>query len=256
MLDWPKWIFGHEPGSRRREEADFSPESNASPPPHVGGYHFSNTLLASLLACAPAPAGLIAESPLTYPKTRQTNQVDDYHGTKAADPYRWLEDDNSPETKAWVEAQNQVTFGFLEQIPERKRIKDRLTRLWNYERYGVPFKEGGHYFFTKNDGLQNQSVLYTVNSLEDTPRLLLDPNKLSADGTAALSGYAITRDGNLMAYGIARAGSDWQEWKVRDVRTAQDLSDEIKWVKFSSASWAKDGKGFFYSRYDEPQPGQ
>ncbi len=206
----------------------------------------------SLLGAEPARAA----QPLVYPQTRQTNQLDDYHGTKVTDSYRWLEDDNSPETKAWVEAQNKVTFGYLEQIPERKSIKERLTRLWNYERYGVPFKEGGHYFFTKNDGLQNQSVLYTMQSLEGTPSVLLDPNKLSADGTAALSGYAITRDGSLMAYGIARAGSDWQEWKVRDVRTAQDLSDDIQWVKFSSASWTKDGKGFFYSRYDEPRPGE
>src|SRR5207249_3723430 len=120
----------------------------------------------------------------------------------------------------------------------------------------VPFKEGGRYFFTKNDGLQNQSVLYTTPSLSETPRLLLDPNKLSADGTAALSGYSVSEDGNHLAYGVATAGSDWQEWKVRDVRTSEDVSDQIKWVKFSSASWTKDGKGFFYSRYDEPKPGQ
>jgi len=156
MLNWIKW-----PGSRRHEEADFSPESNASPPPHVGGYHFSNTLLASLLACALAPADLIAQAPFIYPRTSRTNQVDDYGGTKVADPYRWLEDDNSAGTKAWVEAQNKVTLGYLEKIPERKSIRDRLTRLWSYERYGIPFKEGGHYFFTKNDGLQNQNVLYT-----------------------------------------------------------------------------------------------
>ncbi len=181
--------------------------------------------------------------------------MDDYGGVKVSDPYRWLEDDNSAGTKAWVEAQNKVTFGYLEKIPERKNIRDRLTRLWSYERYGIPFKEGGHYFFTRNDGLQNQSVLYTVDSLEAKPRVLLDPNKLTADGTAALSGYAISENGRLMAYGIARAGSDWQEWKVRDVRTAEDLNEEIKWVKFSGASWTKDSKGFFYSRYDEPKPG-
>ena len=144
----------------------------------------------------------------------------------------------------------------MDKIPERKTIKERLTKLWNFERYGVPFKEGGRYFFTKNDGLQNQSVLYTTPSLSETPRLLLDPNKLSADGTAALSGYSVSEDGNYLAYGVATAGSDWQEWKVRDVRTSEDVSDQIKWVKFSSASWTKDGKGFFYSRYDEPKPGQ
>ncbi|MBI3848724.1 MAG: S9 family peptidase [Verrucomicrobia bacterium] len=190
--------------------------------------------------------------PVQYPITARTNQVDDYHDTKVADPYRWLEDDNSAATKAWIEAQNKVTFGYLEKIPERTAIKQRLTRLWNFERYGVPFKEGGRYFFTKNDGLQNQSVLYTMTSLDDTPTVFLDPNKLSADGTVALSGYAISDDGRLMAYGISKAGSDWQEWRVRDVVTATDLSDDIKWVKFSGASWTKDGKGFFYSRYDEP----
>src|SRR3989454_6783771 len=137
-----------------------------------------------LAGCATAPQ-------LKYPATRRTNQVEDYGGVKVADPYRWLEDDNSAETKAWVEAQNKVTFGYLEKIPERKSIRDRLTRLWSYERYGIPFKEGGHYFFTRNDGLQNQNVLYTVDSLEAKPRVLLDPNKLTADGTAALSGYAI-----------------------------------------------------------------
>src|SRR2546430_309866 len=137
--------------------------------------------------------------------TRHVDQVDDYHGTKVADPFRWLEDDNSAETKAWVEAQNKVTFGYLEQIPERKAIKERLTKLWNFERYGVPFKEGGRYFFTKNDGLQNQSVLYTTASLTEKPRLLLDPNKLSGDGTAALSGYAVSEDGNYLAYGVATA---------------------------------------------------
>jgi len=202
---------------------------------------------------APLFAG---QNSITYPQTRQTNQVDDYHGQKVQDPYRWLEDDNSKETKQWVEAQNKITFAFLEQIPERKSIQARLTRLWNYERYGIPFKEGGRYFLTKNDGLQNQSVLYTMDSLQDTPRVLLDPNKLSADGTAALSGYAITQDGKRMAYGIASAGSDWQEWKVRDVGSGEDLGDEIKWVKFSGASWTKDGTAFFYSRYDAPRPGE
>jgi len=255
MLDWRTWIFWHVSGSSRWEEADFCPESNASTTPHVGCYPFSNTLLATLLAYSLSPVDLIAQPLLAYPKTIQTNQVDDYGGVKVSDPYRWLEDDNSAGTKAWVEAQNKVTFGYLDKIPERKNIRDRLTRLWSYERYGIPFKEGGHYFFTRNDGLQNQSVLYTVDSLEAKPRVLLDPNKLTADGTAALSGYAISENGRLMAYGIARAGSDWQEWKVRDVRTAEDLNEEIKWVKFSGASWTKDSKGFFYSRYDEPKPG-
>jgi len=187
-----------------------------------------------------------------YPVTATTNQVDVYHGVTVKDPYRWLEDDNSAATKAWVEAQNKVTFDYLGKIPERAAIKARLTELWNFERYGVPFKEGGRYFYYKNDGLQNQSVLYTLPTLESEPTALLDPNKLSTDGTVALSGIEISKDGNLMAYGLSVAGSDWQEWRVRDVQTATDLPDVIKWVKFSDASWAKDGSGFYYSRYDEP----
>jgi prolyl oligopeptidase len=194
-----------------------------------------------------------AQQAFVYPTTAKTNQVDIYHGVKVADPYRWLEDDNSPGTKAWVEAQNKVTFGYLEKIPSRNAIKDRLTQLWNYERYSAPFKEGDRYFITRNDGLQNQSVLYTMTSLDAEPKLLLDPNKLSTDGTVALGGYSISDDGNLMAYGLAKAGSDWQDWKVRDVRTGEDLPDEIHWIKFSNASWTKDNKGFYYSRFDEPK---
>ena len=179
-------------------------------------------------------------------------QWDDYHGTKVADPYRWLEDDNSARTKEWVEAENKVTFGYLEKIPQREAIRHRLTELWNYERFGTPFKEGGRYFITRNDGLQNQSVLYTMASPDAAPQVLLDPNTLSADGTVALSGYVVSDDGNLLAYGLTRAGSDWQEWKVRDVRTGKDLPDSINWVKFSGAAWSKDNQGFYYSRYDEP----
>ncbi|MBK9137911.1 MAG: S9 family peptidase [Verrucomicrobia bacterium] len=187
-----------------------------------------------------------------YPVTARTNQEDLYHGVRVADPYRWLEDDNAADTKAWVEAQNRVTFGYLGRIPERQALRDRLTKLWNFERYGLPFKEGGRYFYFKNDGLQNQSVLYTLTSLEAEPRVLLDPNKLSADGTVALSGLALSEDGQHLAYGISRSGSDWQEWHVRRVDTGEDLADHVRWVKFSGASWTKDGRGFFYSRYDEP----
>ncbi|MFP4120907.1 prolyl oligopeptidase family serine peptidase [Coleofasciculus sp.] len=193
-----------------------------------------------------------SHQPLTYPTTHQVDQVDDYHGTKVADPYRWLEDPDSDETKAWVEAQNKVTFGYLEDIPQRESLKQRITKLWNYEKYGIPDKEGNRYFYFKNDGLQNQSVLYTLTSLDGEPRLLIDPNTLSEDGTIALSGIAISDDGNRMAYGLSTSGSDWQEWKVRDVETGDDLSDHLKWVKFSGASWTTDNQGFFYSRYDEP----
>ncbi|MDB6020991.1 MAG: serine protease, family peptidase [Pedosphaera sp.] len=192
------------------------------------------------------------KSNLIYPVTVKTNQVDDYHGTMVADPYRWLEDDNSEATKAWVAAENKVTFGFLDTIPERAAIKQRLTKLWNYERFGVPMKQGSRYFLTHNNGLQNQAELYTMTALDAEPTLLLDPNTLSADGTVSLAGYRISDDGNLMAYALARAGSDWEEIRVRDVNTGKDLPDEIQWVKFSSSSWLKDGKGFFYSRYDEP----
>jgi prolyl oligopeptidase len=189
---------------------------------------------------------------LDYPQAKKVAQVDDYHGTKVSDPYRWLENPDAPDSRAWIEAQNKLTFGFLDQIPERAQIKERLTKLWNYEKYSSPFKEGGRYFFYKNDGLQNQSVLYTTDSLEGAPRVLLDPNALSKDGTVALSGLAISHDGKLMAYALASAGSDWQEWKVRDVVTGKDLDDHLKWSKFSGASWTADHKGFYYSRYDEP----
>ncbi|HAJ64227.1 MAG TPA: S9 family peptidase [Cyanobacteria bacterium UBA8543] len=187
-----------------------------------------------------------------YPSSRKDDQVDDYHGTKVADPYRWLEDPDSEETKAWVEAQNQVTFGYLGEISTREQIKQRLTQLWDYEKFGIPFKQGNRYFYFKNDGLQNQSVLYTLTSLDAEPTVLIDPNTLSEDGTIALSGLAISEDGALMAYGLSTSGSDWNEWKVRDVESSSDRTDHIKWVKFSGASWTHDGKGFFYSRYDEP----
>ena len=146
-------------------------------------------------------------TPITYPATKKVDVVDDYFGTKVADPYRWLEDNASPEVAAWVEAENKVTFAYLGKIRERPAIKARLTRLWNYERYGVPFKQGGRYFLTKNDGLQNQSVLYTMAALDAEPALLLDPNKLSADGTVALKSYDITEDGNLMAYALSAAAA-------------------------------------------------
>ncbi|NET07139.1 MAG: S9 family peptidase [Symploca sp. SIO2B6] len=190
---------------------------------------------------------------IVYPFSCQVDQVDDYHGTKVADPYRWLEDPDSEETKAWVEAQNQVTFSYLSEIPAREQIKQRVTQLWNYEKFGIPFRSGNRYFYFKNDGLQNQSVFYTLNSLDAEPRVLLDPNTLSEDGTIALSGLSISEDGNLMAYGLSTSGSDWIEWKVRDVETGEDLSDHLKWVKFSGASWTHDNQGFFYSRYSEPK---
>jgi prolyl oligopeptidase len=192
----------------------------------------------------------------TYPETKKSDQTDDYHGTKVADPYRWLEEPDSPETKAWVEAQNKVTFGYLESLPEREKLRKRLTELWNYERYGIPRQRGGRYFYERNNGLQNQSVLYVADSLEAEPRVLLDPNTLSKDGTVALGGTATSDDGKLLAYATSGGGSDWQEWKVRDVATGKDKDDHIKWSKFSGASWSKDNQGFYYSAYDAPKEGE
>ncbi|HLO50944.1 MAG TPA: prolyl oligopeptidase family serine peptidase [Kamptonema sp.] len=190
--------------------------------------------------------------PLAYPTSRKIEQIDEYHGTKVADPYRWLEDPDSEETQAWIESQNQVTLTYLSKIPAREKIKQRLTQLWDYEKYSIPFKEGDRYFYFKNDGLQNQSVLYTLTSLDGEASILIDPNTLSEDGTVALSGIAISENGKLMAYGLSASGSDWQEWKIRDVETGKDLSDHLKWIKFSGASWTHDHQGIFYSRYDEP----
>ena len=196
-----------------------------------------------------------AQSGIEYPTTKKVDQIDDYHGTKVSDPYRWLEDDNSAETKAWVEAQNKVTFAYLNQIPQRAKIKARLTELWNYEKYSAPFKVGGKYFYYKNDGLQNQSVLYIADSVSDKGRVFFDPNKLSTDGTVALSGISFSDDGKLMAYGLATAGSDRTEWRVRDVATEKDLTDTLRPNRQSGISWMKDNSGFFYSRFPEAGKG-
>ena len=191
-------------------------------------------------------------APFGYPKPPQSDQVDDYHGTKVPDPYRPLEDANAPATQAWVEAENKITFDYLRHIPARDGIHERVAKLWDYEKYGVPQKEGGLYFYSKNSGLQNQSVIYVARSLDAEPTELLDPNKLSADGTVSLESDAISKDGKYMAYGLHASGSDWIDWHVRDVATARDLPDHLQWSKFSGLSWTTDGKGFFYSRYDEP----
>jgi len=198
-------------------------------------------------------AALAKEAAFNYPKPQKSNQSDDYFGTKVADPYRGLENADSPPTKKWIEAENKITYDYLATIPEREQINKRLTALWDYEKFGVPFHEAERYFFAKNTGLQNQSVIYKASTLPGDADVLLDPNTLSKDGTVALSGYAVPDNGKLFAYGIAVAGSDWQEWKVRDVETGKDLDDNLKWIKFSAASWNHDGSGFFYSRYDEPK---
>jgi prolyl oligopeptidase len=201
------------------------------------------------------------ESKLKYPDTKKGDVTEDYHGTKVADPYRWLEDDvrKSKEVAEWVADENKVTESFLASIPERAAIKNRLTELWNFERYSPPIRialpnqVGAKYFYFKNNGLQNQSVLYAQDSLDGEPHLVLDPNSWSKDGTIALAGMAFTDDGKYLAYGKAESGSDWNTWHVLDVATGKPLPDELKWVKFSNASWTNDGKGFFYSRFPEPQ---
>jgi prolyl oligopeptidase len=190
---------------------------------------------------------------LDYPAAPTSNQVDDYHGTKVADPYRPLEDPDSVETRAWVAAENKLTFAYLEQIPAREKIRARMKELLNYERFSVPEKKGKRYFYSHNSGLQNQSVLYWLPTLDAEAKVLLDPNTLSADGTVAVGGMAFSDDGELLAYSLSVSGSDWQEWHVREVATGKDLPDLVKWSKFSGASFSKDGKGFYYSRYDEPK---
>ncbi|MBL7934206.1 MAG: S9 family peptidase [Bacteroidia bacterium] len=189
-------------------------------------------------------------SQMIYPETKAVKQMDNYHGIKVEDPYRWLEDDNSTETKSWVEHQNKLTAGYLDKISYRSKIKNRLTDLWNYEKINSMFKKGKLFFSFRNNGLQNQSVLYSQTALLDKPEVVLDPNTLSNDGTTSLSGIGFSKDGKYLAYGISKAGSDWVEIHVKNIVTKEDLKDKIKWVKFSGISWK--GNGFYYSRYDEP----
>ena len=195
-----------------------------------------------------------SQSVINYLKTAKENVVDTYFGVKVDDPYRWLENDTSKATSAWVKAQNKVTNEYLTQIPFRSALKKRLTELMNYPKYGSPIKKNGQYFFLKNNGLQNQSVLYRLKTLQAEPEILLDPNTLSTDGTAALSHFAFSKDGKYMGYSIARSGSDWNEIFVMDVATKQLLSDHIKWSKSSEISWQ--GNGFYYSAYDAPEVGK
>jgi prolyl oligopeptidase len=205
-----------------------------------------------------ASGSLFGQDRLEYPVSKQVSQIDDYFGTPVADPYRWLEDDvrNSGEVRAWVESQNSLTFSQIKQLPYRKEIKARLTKLWDYEKFGTPFKRGQRYFYFKNNGLQNQNVLYKLQSLGDEPTALIDPNQWSADGTNALGGLEFSDDGKLLAYGVQKAGSDWRTWEVMEVESGKKLSDELNWIKFGSVSWTKDSKGFFYSCYDEPKSGE
>jgi len=216
---------------------------------HVhNGFSRSGVLLTGmLLGGAEAAPG----QTIQYPSAHKSAVVDDYHGTPVPDPYRWLEDPDAPDTRAWIEAENRITESYLAQIPQRDAIRRRLTQLWNYPKYGAPFHKAGRYFFFKNDGLQNQSVLYKQASLVADAEVLLDPNVLSQDGTVALSTLALSEDGRLLAYGTSASGSDWEEFHVRDIATARDRADHLRWIKFSGAAWTHDGRGFFYSRYPE-----
>ena len=197
---------------------------------------------------------LAAKAQWRYPETRKTDVADEYFGVKITDTYRWLEDDNSEETAAWVKAQNEVTFGFLESIPHRGQWVDALEKVFNYPRYSAPFRKGEWVYFSKNDGLQNQSVLYRQKGFDGEPEVVLDPNALSPDGTTRLGAFSLSQDGAYAVYALSKAGSDWQEYFVKDMRTLKDLDDKVEWVKVSSPAWH--GDGFFYSRYPAPPPGE
>lgn len=201
--------------------------------------------------CAAAAAG---DSAISYPKTAKTEQQDTYFGITVADPYRWLEDDNSPQTKAWVAQQNTVTDAYLQKIPFRAPLRQRLNELYNYAKYSAPFHRGNRYFFYKNDGLQNQAVLYMQDGLDGPPEVLIDPNQFSADGTTRLTSFEPCKDGSHAAYGISRGGSDWEEFHFIDLQTKRTLEETLKWVKVSGIAWQ--GDGFYYSRYDAPAPGE
>ena len=192
--------------------------------------------------------------PVTYPLSfKDTAVMDDYFGEKIRDPYRWLEDDQSEETKEWVTRQNIVTNGYLSQIPFRESIKKRLEEIYDYEKFGTPFKEGGKYYYFKNDGLQNQSVLYVQENLNSQSQVVLDPNKFSEDGTTSLGELAFSKDGRYLAYSTSVGGSDWRSIVVKDLQSGNMLEDRIDWVKFSGISWQ--GTGFYYTRFPEPQKG-
>ena len=217
-------------------------------------------LAATLAACgaskeAGSDATVVAatQPTLHYPTARTVEQVDDFHGTKVSDPYRWMENLDDPELQPWIAAENQLVADFISDVPNREQLKTRMTALWDYERFGTPEVHGGKYFFSRNDGLQNQSPVYVQDTLDGEPRLLIDPNTLSADGTIALSESAVSPDGKLYAYSLSDGGSDWRTIKVRNVETGKDLDDEIRWAKFTNIAWTQDSGGIFYSRFDAPE---
>lgn len=211
---------------------------------------FSNSIQLCFMLSSSIALGQSAH-PLTYPQARKTDQVDTYHGTQVADPYRWLEDDRSAETAEWVKAENKVTFDYLAQIPYRKQFQDRLEKIYNYPKYSAPSRKGEWFYFSKNDGLQNQAVLYRQKGLESKPELVIDPNKLSADGTTRLGAFSLSKDGKYAVVGLSKGGSDWQEYQIMELATKTYLPDKIEWVKVSGAAWQ--GDGFYYSRYPKPE---
>ncbi len=218
-----------------------------------------NPVLAAALLSSGVPATTVwaaSPSPIAYPEARVSDHVDTYFGTEVRDPYRWMEDVDSPEVKRWADAENALTNRYLAEAPEREALKDRLLKLNDFERFTAPERHGNRLFYRHNSGLQNQAVLFWQEGLNGTPKMLLDPNTLAADGTVALSGVSFTKDGRLMAYSTSEAGSDWQTWKVREVATGKDLPDVVRWCKFGEAAWKEDGSGFFYSGFDAPVGGK
>jgi len=203
-------------------------------------------IVAALMSCQP-------QKKFSYPETTKVDTVESYFGTNVTDPYRWLEDDNSAETEAWVVAQNEVTFGYLNEIPFRKKLEERLTQIWDYPKVSAPYKEGGRYYLYKNDGLQNQDVVFMKETLEDEEEIFLDPNTFSEDGTVSLTSFNPSKDGKYVGYGISRGGSDWDEFYVINMENGETLDDKIEWIKFSPMAWHN--QGFFYSRYPEPKEG-
>jgi prolyl oligopeptidase len=213
-------------------------------------YLFSIILLAT--ACNQKSATV--QEQLNYPYSIKSDHKDNYFGTQVADPYHWLENENSDTTGQWVDKQNEVTVAYLEKIPFRKQIKDRLTQLWNYPKFGAPFKSGSKYFMYRNNGLQNQSILFQMDKADAEGKELIDPNKLSTDGTVSLTMFTPDRKGDFAAYGTSSGGSDWNEFFVLDLNTGKKTADHLQWIKFSGASWYKNG--FFYCRYDAPVDGK
>ena len=214
------------------------------------------TVLPLLLPFLTACSGAGPELPLDYPEARRVDHTDDYFGTIVADPYRWMEDLETPELADWVEEENRIAVPFLSELPGHKAIRDRLTELWNYERFGIPSKEGDLYFFTRNDGLQDQDVLFVAQDPESEARVLIDPNGFSEDATIALAGMSLSPDGRFIAYATSDGGTDWNTWHIRNVETAEDLPDQVSDTKFTSASWLPYGSGFFYSRYPSGPDGK